>query len=324
MNKLLIICGPTATGKTDIALQLIKLFPAQIISADSRQVYRDMDIGTGKDIPSKFRYQISDIRYQEKKIPFHGDGKTKIWGYDLVTPTDEFSIAHFYRFAWHIIRKLWKENTLPILVGGTGQYLECLLNPPTSINVRPNQELRQQLSSLTVRELQARLKKVDKKRWQTMNHSDQLNPRRLIRAIEVALQQQKPPHLHTIEYVSEAVNALWIGLKAPLPVIDKHISQRVAARTKSGMITEVEKLMRTYPSWEFPAFSSTGYQEWRNYLEGKITWEQAINLWQQRERQYARRQLTWFKKMPQISWYNIAKPNWQDQLVHRVKTWYST
>ena len=157
-----------------------------------------------------------------------------------------------------------------------------------------------------------------------MNHSDQFNPRRLIRAIEISLNPPHPPHSHTIEYVSKTTNALWVGLTAPISTINERINQRVLARDKSGMTAEVKFLMQKYSRWRFPAFSSTGYREWRDYLEGKISREEAVIKWQQRERQYARRQLTWFKKVPQITWSDITTSNWQDQLVHQVKTWYAT
>ena len=302
LPKLLIICGPTATGKTDLALQLTKVLPAAIISADSRQVFTGMDIGTGKDKPSD---------------------NTKIWGYDLVNPDEDFSVAHFHKYAWEIIVKLWKENTLPIIVGGTGQYLDAILQPPASIDIKPDQKLRQQLNTFTTKKLQAKLQQVDINRWHHMNYSDQNNPRRLVRAIEVTLASKGVPFHEERGPLNKKIDVLWLGLTAPMEFIDQRINQRVLNRAQNGITPEVKTLMTKYPNWKFPAFSGTGYQEWRDYLESKTTKAQAISKWQLRERQYAKRQTTWFKRNPKINWYDITSPSWKKNLVLRVKTWYA-
>lgn len=302
MNKILIVCGQTATGKTNIALHLTKVLPAEIISADSRQVYKSMDIGTGKDKPKHI----------------------KIWGYDLVAPSENFSVAHFYQYAWKLIKKFWQQNKLPIIVGGTGQYLNCLINPPASIYIKPNYELRQKLNGLTIKELQEKLKKIDTHKWQRMNHSDQHNPRRLIRALEIASSQKGVSFPQERILLKGSSQVFLVGLTAPLPQLDQRINQRVLTRAKHDMTKEVETLIKKYLNWELPAFSATGYKQWRDYLEGKTTKAQAISLWQTSERQYARRQMTWFKKQPGINWFDITTSNWQTALVDIVKNWYAS
>ena len=292
-NKLLFICGPTATGKTVLAARLAKKFSGSLISADSRQVYRGMDTGTGKDRPP---------------------GVT-IYGYDLVNPNQNFSVADWVSFIWPVIKQLWAKNKLPIIVGGTGLYLKSLIEPPASLGIRPDKKLRSQLNNLPVSDLQHKLRQLDLTRFNQMNYSDQHNPRRLIRAIEIT---GSKPSLAEVPQTS----TLWLCLTAPLPIIDQRIRERVVSRAKHGMTAEINQLMAQYPAWTLPAFSATGYRQWRDYLEGKTTRQSAIGRWQTVERQYARNQITWFKKQAEIHWFDISRLNWQNQAKELVKKWW--
>jgi tRNA dimethylallyltransferase len=170
MKKVLIICGPTATGKTTLAARLAKKFKGELISADSRQVYKGMDIVTGKDKP--------------QGVIIHG--------LDLVKPDQEFSAAHFVKVASTLINQISKRKKLAIIVGGTGLYLDSLINPPQTLTIKPNWSLRKKLEQKSIHYLQQQLKKLNPSKWRQMNHSDRLNPRRLIRAIEVEKSQQGP------------------------------------------------------------------------------------------------------------------------------------
>jgi tRNA dimethylallyltransferase len=158
--KVLIVCGPTATGKTALAAKLAKQFSGEIISADSRQVYQEMDIVTGKDRPR---------------------GVT-ILGYDLVKPDENFSVAHFIDFAVPQIKALVKKRKLPIVVGGTGLWLKALVEPIETIAVSPNPQLRKNLKDFSAGKLFKLLKELNSVRAKNMNHSDRNNPRRLIRS----------------------------------------------------------------------------------------------------------------------------------------------
>jgi len=309
MQKLLIICGPTATGKTSLALSLAKKFSGDLISADSRQVYKDMDIATGKDIPKNFKLNNS-------KNPFYSNNHIKIYGHDLVKPNQEFSVAHFTKFAQKAIKSIHEQNRLPIIVGGTGLYLNSLIKPPASLIIPPNQSLRQKLEKLNLTSLQKKLSHLNPNRFQAMNHSDKNNPRRLIRAIEISNLKLSPP-----KYKSPDI--LWIGLTAPLKFLDTNIKKRVQDRINQGMSKEVKDLVNIYPNWSYPSFSATGYKPWRKYLEKKISQQQATDLWTQSERQYARRQLTWFKKNTHIKWFDIAKTKYQKNIVLAIKSWYA-
>jgi len=296
MRKLLIICGPTATGKTGLGLKLAKKFAGQIISADSRQIYIGMDIGTGKDKP--------------KSGP-------KIHGYDLIKPDQDFSLAHFVNFARPLIKKLHQQNQLPILVGGTGLYLKALTQPFKTINIKPNLKLRRRLNKLSVKQLQTQLKKLDPDRFSSMNHSDQHNPRRLIRAIEIA--QSSPPR----SIPRANFNTFWIGLTAKKTLLDKRIVKRVNQRLVQGAEQEVKALIKAGYSWDLPSMSAMGYQQWQPYFAHQATLDQVKQAWITAEQQYLRRQLTWFKKQPQIHWFDITDKHLFTKVARQVKAWYT-
>ena len=280
MKKILIICGPTATGKTKLAASLAKKFSGEIISADSRQVYKGMDIVTGKDRPKG----------------------VKIHGLDLVKPDEEFSVAHFVKYAHSLINQI----RFPIIVGGTGLYLDSLINSPKTLSIKPNWELRKKLEQRSAKQLQSMLKKLDLARFQHMNHSDQFNPRRLIRAIEVNLQGQslQVPNLQA-EY-----DVFWLGLTADNTTLAERIEARVKQRVKAGAVKEWQGLKTKYRP-NLPSMSAIGYRQLPD-----------VTKWIQAEQQYARRQLTWFKKNSNIHWFDTTKA-FQSPVVNLVKAWYT-
>lgn len=283
--KIIVICGPTGVGKTDLAVQLASKVNGVIVACDSRQVYRGMDIGTGKD--------------------------TSNLGIDLVEPNQPFSVMNYISLIQPLISRLIKLNKTPIITAGTGLYLKSLFNPPSTGSIKPNPNLRLALDQLPVSALQAKLMTVNPARYHAMNHSDQNNPRRLIRAIEIA-QSSKTSIKRSS---AQALKRLTIGLTAPLKIIDERINARVLSRATPTFSQEVRKLAALYPDFaSFPAATATGYHEWLYYLAGKISKAQALALWQLHERQYARRQLTWFKKIPQIKWLDTSRSKWQIQV----------
>lgn len=319
MNKLLYIIGPTATGKTNIALNLAQRFNGDIISADSRQVYIGMDIGTGKDIPSGFKKIIKkennyqSICYQKNNI--------NIWGYDLVNPDQEYSIAHFQQFVNTKINQIHKLGKLPIIVGGSGLYVNCIENPPQSLSIPQNTKLRKKLSTFSTEELQKKLESINKEKYASMNQSDINNPRRLVRAIEIFIfQKENSPN----KINSNNFNSLWVGLKDSLIKIDKSIDNRVKFRIKAGFEAEFNSLYKKgLININFQSSSSTGYKQWLEYKNHQVSKSDAINNWIIAEKQYARRQLTWFKKNNQINWFNTNSKNLTKSVEQLVRVWYS-
>ena len=186
MNKLLVICGPTATGKTSLGILLAKKVDGEIISADSRQVYIGMDLGTGKDLPKN-----SEFKIQNSKIGYYLFDKIPVWMIDIVKPNQEFSAADFVGLASKVINDINSRNKLSIIVGGTGFYIKALIDGVDTLGIPPDWELRKQLGLKSTAELFEMLSRINSEKSASMNSSDKQNPRRLIRAIEVALKNQK-------------------------------------------------------------------------------------------------------------------------------------
>ncbi len=317
-KPLLVICGPTATGKTSLGIHLAKKFKGEIISADSRQVYKGMDIGTGKD--------LEVIR--KSKIPVHL--------IDVIKPDQEFNVAKYYQLAWKAIKEIWRKKKLPIIVGGTGFYIKAIVDGIESLGIEPNWELRKELDKLEIEELKDKLKRLDPRKWEKMNQSDRQNPRRLIRAIEIALANKKSFNIQRL-----TSNVLMISLTAANEVLYQRIDDRVRERVKQGIEGEIKRLLGRGYTWENSALGATiGYQEWQahferqretrfpskargSYFEGKTTREETIEQWQFAEHTYARRQLTWFKRDKRIKWFDFTKPELGLRVEKLVKDWYT-
>lgn len=326
MNKLLVISGPTATGKTQLAFKLVKKFNGELISADSRQVYKGMDIGTGKDRETESRDQIVESRI-------------RIWGYDVVEPSGEWSAAHFVKLAQKLIPEIQSRGKLPVIVGGTGLYIANLLNPPETLNIPPDKKLRGELEKLPLDELQDRLKKINPERFASMNYSDQRNARRLIRAIEVV----KFPKLRSARFLdfgtfrrlfarNDDAQILQIGLTAATQELDRRIEERVRQRIGQGVEEEVRGLVKKY-GWDSALKFTIGYKEWRPYMEiirsqesgvrsQGMTKKEVVKRWIIHEKQYARRQLTWMAKYSPDNLFNISKPDYILDIEAYVDRWY--
>ncbi|MDP3987805.1 MAG: tRNA (adenosine(37)-N6)-dimethylallyltransferase MiaA [Candidatus Levybacteria bacterium] len=299
MNKILVISGPTAAGKTKLTFKLAKLFDGELISADSRQVYKGMDIGTGKEFCSE--------------IP--------TWGCDVVRPNEEWSAAHFVKLADKLIFEIQSRGKLPIVVGGTGLYIANLLNPPDTLNIPPDRKLRKELEKLSVAELQDRLKKITPRRFEGMNESDQQNPRRLVRAIEIAILASKGPTFLKRSDLIRCSDSLHIALTAPIDILDKRIEQRVTQRLDQGVKEEVSRLVKKY-GWNSALSFTIGYKEWRPYLSGQCSIEEVIKNWTIHEKQYARRQLVWMAKYSPDRLFDIGKLNYYQDIEAYVGQWY--
>lgn len=281
MRKLLVILGPTATGKTDLALNLAKKFNGEIVSCDSRQVYRGLDIGTGK-YPS-----------QKSKV------KSKIWMYDVADPRKQYTVFNYVQDANKVINDIQKRKKLPIVVGGSGLYLKALLEGLTNLSIPVNKKLRNSLSKLSLKQLQNKLQKLLPKKWQDLNQSDRQNPRRLIRAIELV--GLKPNFAKTQNF-----DALKIGLTAPRDVLYKRADRKVLARIKQGMIEETIKLHKKGLSFKRMRQLGLEYGVLADYLDGKIKdTNELIKIMQGKIHGYIRRQLTWFAKEKDVHWFNI-------------------
>jgi len=277
-NKLIVILGPTASGKSNLAVKLAKQFKGEIVSADSRQIYQEMDIGTAK-ITKK----------EMANVPHHL--------IDIIKPNQEFSLAQFQKKAVKIIKDIQKRDKLPFLVGGTGLYIQSIVDNLQIPETKPNKKLRNKLENKTNQELYNQLKKLDPEALKIIDFN---NKRRLIRALEVCLktkktfssQRQKDKPLFDI---------LQIGLNPGINTIDKRINQRTKQMLKAGLIEEVKKLIKKYGPKPY-SMSGIGYKEALS--------DNAKELIKIHTRQYSRRQMSWFRRDQRIHWiktYHEAK-----------------
>lgn len=315
-NKLLIICGPTSTGKTSLGLYLSKKFKGEIISADSRQVYKGMNIGTGKDLPPDSIFVQSDL---DKTTGYYEMDGVKIWGYDLVSPKKEFSVAQYLKTAEKIINDIRKREKLPVVVGGTGLYIKAVVDGIETADVPKNEVLRKSLEVKSTSELYEQLSNLDPLKAASLNSSDSKNPRRLVRAIEVAqyrLQKKEvaPNKKHQ--------DVLFIGLTLPDAMLKKLIRKRVYKRIDDGIIEEVGALLKNGVEWTDQSMDSFGYKEWRNFLEGKNDENEVIENWINDETSYVKKQLTWFKKESRINWFDASLSNYKENVEKLVQKWY--
>lgn len=329
MNKLLVICGQTATGKTSLAIRLAKKLTAsgpegsgpagEIISADSRQVYRGLDIGTGKDFPkgSKIKYPWFS------KLGFYEIDGVKLWGYDLADPRQDFSVAKYIKIAHKLIEDIIKRKKLPILVGGTGLYIKGVIDGIPTAVVPRSEKLRQNLVGKTATELYEMLSQIDSIKAGSLNSSDKKNPRRLARAIEVAIwmidnSKRQPKNIQRPVY-----SAFFVGLTAPKNVAEKKIERRVDERVKAGMKEEIATLLRRGVKWENQSLMSLGYRQYRDYFEGGVPEELVVTEWKREEIRYAKRQVTWFKKETRIKWFDVTQRGYPKNVEKLVEKWYN-
>ncbi|MDO8451641.1 MAG: tRNA (adenosine(37)-N6)-dimethylallyltransferase MiaA [bacterium] len=316
-KKLLIVCGQTATGKTNLALRLAHQFSGEVLAADSRHVYKGLDILTGKDIPRGFSHHFSRMMVHGRRIGFYGEG-TRIWCYDLFEPHEQSSVFAYTDVASLVLQHIWAEEHLPIAVGGTGLYLRALTGEISKFGTGPDVELRARLEQESLLVLQETLRKKDTLQWESMNLSDRKNPRRLIRKIEIATNSAGGHNIRT----HEPLDTLWIGLTAPIESLEERIERRVRARIAAGVIEEVA-CFYGQGSIKKPTIPVLGLPLIVRYLDRAIAQDQLVRMWVTSERRYAKRQLTWFKKQPGIHWFDINEARYEDRVTSLVRAWYT-
>lgn len=303
MKKLLVICGPTGTGKTGLALRLAKNFDGEVLSADSRQVYKGMDIGTGKDLGEIEKSGV------------------KVWGLDLVLPNERFSVAQYLEVGERVVESILDRRHLPIVVGGTGLYIKGLIDGISTTQILPNFDLRLRLNKMSVSDLLAELSRVDSSKAKAMNESDRKNPRRLVRAIEIAIDKSK--NEKQVSFSKKDYDVLWVGLKLDKKKLDGRIKKRVMKRIEEGFEEEIKRLLESGVNWEDQALQALGYRQWRTFVEGECERDEAINEWVAEEQKYAKRQMTWFRAEKRIFWFDVGEEGWLNKVEAVVQKWYT-
>ena len=279
--EIIVILGPTASGKSDLAVAMAKKINGEIISADSRQVYKGMDIGSGK-ITKK----------EMLGIPHHL--------LDVASPKRTFTVSHYQKLANQKIAEIISRGRTPIVAGGTGLYIQSIVDGIVLPEVGPNHDLRHKLKILSTDKLFTKLQKLDPVRAKSI---DAKNPRRLIRAIEIATALGKVPKLKTKPSPYEFV---LIGLNPGEKILKQNIHKRLVKRLKQGMIQEVKKLRAAGLSWKRLESFGLEYRFVAQFLQAKITKQEMKTLIEKESWQYAKRQMTWFKRDERIRW--ISKP----------------
>lgn len=280
-KPLLALLGPTASGKTALSLDIAEKFNCEIISADSRQVYRGMDIGTDKILPEARR-----------GIPHYL--------IDVADPSERFTVADFKRLAEEKIGEILGCGKFPFIVGGTGLYIDVLTKnfslPPE--NKRLRAQLEKELKKYGKAALYKKLKKLDPKNAEKIHPN---NARYVIRALEILLTTKSPKNDKRAEPKYEI---LQFGLNWPREKLFERIGARVDAQLKKGLIKEVKSLLKMGYDKDLPSMTSLGYKEIIAYLDGKLTLESASELLKKNTRNYAKRQITWFKRDKNVVWIN--------------------
>ncbi len=284
-NKVIAIVGPTASGKTAVAINVAKKLKTEIISADSRQIYSDFNIAVAK--PTEL---------EMNRIVHHMLG--------FVNPDDDFTVANFADEARKIIYRLHQEGKIPVVVGGTGLYFRILLENFDMPRVAPNKEMRAELEKLSVQELYEMLKKLDPVISEKIHPN---NTVKIIRALEVCKTLNMP--MSEAQKIKETpeFDVLWFGLNAEnRQFLYERVNKRVDIMIQNGLETEAKQMFEKYGNMQL-LFDTIGYKEFFDYFNGKISHDEMKEQIKQNTRRYAKRQLTWFRQNKKIRWFDIEK-----------------
>jgi tRNA dimethylallyltransferase len=281
--KIIVILGPTATGKSDLAVFIAHKINGEVISADSRQVYTGLDLGTGK-ITKK----------EMQKIPHYL--------LDVANAKNKFSVSEYKKLADQKIKEIISRNKVPIICGGTGFYIDSVIDNITFPEVPPNEKLRKVLEKKNINQLFEMLKKLDKNR---AGNIDKNNKVRLIRAIEIAKALGKVPKLsNSKNKENQKYEFIKIGLNIPLDLLKARIEKRLTNRIKAGMLKEISNLHKNGLSWKRMEELGLEYRYTALYLQKKLTKQEYLEKLNSEIYKYAKRQMTWFKRDKEIIWLN--------------------
>jgi len=310
-SKIIVLCGPTAVGKTDLSLLIAETFSCEIVGVDSMQVYRHMDIGTAKPT------QVERARINHYLI-------------DIVDPDDNYTLGRFVKDAQEAIRKINSHNNIPLLVGGTGLYLKGLLQglfaeddlaaeadnyEGKSRTESVRDDLRKRLLETGNETLHRELAEVDPDSAERIHPND---TQRLLRGLEIFYTTGIPWSRHLTDQRKNTTQyqTLKIGLTRPRQELYEHINKRVCLMAEQGLLDEVKMLLAMGYAKELKSMQSIGYRHMINFLDNKWTWEQTLELLARDTRHYAKRQFTWFNNDKEISWYDVRQ---QDTILKEIK-----
>lgn len=298
LKPVVILVGPTAVGKSEVAVGLAKRLSGEIVTADSMQVYKGMDIGTAKPTPA-----------EQNGIPHHL--------IDVVTPDETFNVARYRELAHQVIADIHARGRLPIVSGGTGLYIRAVLDEFVLPGSGSDPVVRARLEAEAEREgkqaLYQRLREIDPETAKRLHPND---VRRVIRALELYETTGKTmsQHLQEAQQKEPRYHDIRIGLTRPRAALYRRIEQRVEQQIAAGLVDEVRRLVQCY-ELNKTARQALGYKEIIDYLEGKSTFEEAVERLKRETRRYAKRQYTWFRRDKRLRWFDLdAYPSQTDAI----------
>ena len=289
MEKLIVVIGPTSVGKTKMGVALAKKLNGEVISGDSMQVYRQMDIGTAK------------VTIEEMEGVTHHC-------IDILDPKDQYSVHDFQQTVRKQITEITNRGHVPIIVGGTGLYIKAALYDYTFSEMENNHdEINKKYKDYTNEQLYAHLKQIDEESAKILHFN---NRRRVLRAIEIYEQtgQKKSEMINEQEHIC-LYDAYFVGLTLPRELLYERINLRVDLMMKNGLQGEMESLIKQGLTRENQSMKAIGYKEWFDYFEGKCDLNEVSENIKKHSRQYAKRQYTWFKNQFDVHWYDVCLEN---------------
>ncbi len=297
--KVIVIVGPTASGKTGLSLNLARIFNGAIVSADSRQIYKGLDIGTAK--PTK--KDMEGIKH---------------FMLDIRKPNEDYSAGQYKRDAITAINKILKSGKVPIIVGGTGLYVSSIVDNLSFPEIKENKKLRLSLEEEIEKEgIDSVYKKLIEIDPEAAYIVDPKNPRRIIRALEIAI-LSKRPFSQQRESGNPLFDFLQIGLKVNPDVLKERIKRRTQEMIKLGLVEETQKIIKKYDSSLKP-LDAIGYREIIIFLKNIINLHEAEDLINKNTWHYAKRQMSWFKRDQRIKWFDTSETNFERKIFSEVK-----
>jgi tRNA dimethylallyltransferase len=301
--KIIVVCGPTGIGKTAVGIKLAERLGGEIISADSMQIYRRMDIGTAKPTPA-----------EQAQIVHHM--------IDIVEPDKDYDAVQFSKQAGEGIAEISNRGRIPFVVGGTGLYIKALIHgmfQTEPVDPKIRSRLKQELAQGGSRCLYGRLEKIDPNTAGRLHPNDSYRILRALETIESSGKTISEHHQHH-GFENERFNAFKIGLWRDRQKLYERIDQRVDLMIEAGLVKEVKKLLSMGYSAELKSMQSIGYRHVVGFLNGSLPWDECLRTLKRDTRRFAKRQFTWFCADPQIKWY---QPEQMDQIFDAVERFWN-
>lgn len=302
MNQLIVVAGPTASGKTSLSIQLAKQLNTEIISADSMQIYRYMDVGSAKPTAEEMDGVVHHL-------------------IDEVSPFEEFSVKQYTDLAKKAIEEIQSKGKIPIIVGGTGLFINSVIDNIAFSETENDENIRRELNQYAKKNgnqaLHKILEEIDYDSAEKIHYND---VKRTVRAIEVFRTTGVPmsEHIRRSKMLPSPYDLFYIGLTMDRTVLYEKINQRVDRMMENGLLEEVKKLLSMGLDDSYQSMQGIGYKELIWFLQDRMPLEKAIEMIKQESRRYAKRQLTWFKRDKRIQWFDSSKPRLTERVTGQL------